>query len=126
MREHLLRLHNNLRRLEKLKAGPQGEIEGWALRYGLYESIQIMIDLCCHLVNRLELGPPESYRDCVKKLMEAGHLPEDLGERLTDLVYFRNLLAHAYAQIEDGEVQKKLNYVEDLYRFLELMEGYFS
>ncbi len=126
MREHLLRLHNNLRRLERLRAGPIGEVERWALRYGLYESIQIMIDLCCHLVNRLELGPPESYRDCVRKLTEAGHLPEDLGERLIDLVYFRNLLAHAYAKIDDAEVQEKLNCVEDLYRFVEIMEGYFS
>lgn len=27
MLEHLLRLHNNLRRLEKLRAGPIGEVE---------------------------------------------------------------------------------------------------
>ncbi|WP_255592382.1 DUF86 domain-containing protein [Thermosulfurimonas sp. F29] len=125
MRELLARLRSNLQRLENFRKMSPSGIDGWSLRYGFYESIQIMIDICCHLVNRLDLGVPESYRECVKKLVQAGHLPEDLGERLMVLVQFRNLLAHVYARLEDEEVHKKLDYLDDLYRFLEVVEGYF-
>lgn len=38
----------------------------WALRYGLLESIQIVIDLSCHLVVHQNLGNAETYSDCIR------------------------------------------------------------
>lgn len=33
----------------------------WALRYGLLEAIQMVIDIACHLVSTRNLGTPSRY-----------------------------------------------------------------
>ena len=128
MRERLTRLLNNLEYLKARFSGrPLTEdlAKVWALRYGLFESIQIMIDVCCHLVNRFELRPPQSYRDCIEELVKAGYLPPELEEPLIELVKFRNRLVHTYQEIDSENLQEELKHIETLCRFLEVVEGYF-
>lgn len=38
----------------------------WALRYGLLESIQIVVDISCHLTTKYNLGNPSTYAECVE------------------------------------------------------------
>lgn len=38
----------------------------WALRYGLLESIQIVIDVACAVVSQQNLGYPKSYAACLR------------------------------------------------------------
>lgn len=67
MRERLQKLENNVAELKdfrksygiaELKSDKKKE---WALRYGLLESIQIVIDMSCHLVVKHNLGNAETY-----------------------------------------------------------------
>ena len=67
MLERLNQLEINIIELEKFKSSYTVEnlksdlqIQ-WSLRYGLLESIQIIIDLACHLVAENNLGNPKSY-----------------------------------------------------------------
>jgi uncharacterized protein YutE (UPF0331/DUF86 family) len=38
----------------------------WALRYGLLESIQNVIDVACAVVSQRNLGYPKSYAACLR------------------------------------------------------------
>jgi uncharacterized protein YutE (UPF0331/DUF86 family) len=71
----LHRLKTLERNIQELQAAKQRIIpsafqtdfrERWALRYGLFESIQIIIDISCHLATKFNLGNPQNYRECVK------------------------------------------------------------
>jgi uncharacterized protein YutE (UPF0331/DUF86 family) len=110
MLERLAVLEENIRFLEGLReslasAGPFLDKQGsWALRYGLIESIQIVIDVSCHICNRDNLGTPRSYGDCVKKLEEARIVPSELGAELRKAIGLRNLLIHEYATVDEGKL----------------------
>jgi len=71
MNERLVQLEDNIAELHRLQAAysirdirNDRTIE-WALRYGLLESIQIVIDLSCHIVVHNNLGNAETYSDCI-------------------------------------------------------------
>ncbi|ADV46112.1 type VII toxin-antitoxin system HepT family RNase toxin [Nitratifractor salsuginis] len=116
MLQRIEQLEENIRSLQQFKEEHSLEsirrnrFDEWALRYGLFESIQILIDLSCHLVHRYNLGAVKSYGECIRRLVEHGYLEAALGERLTGAVGLRNLLIHEYARIDP----------EKLYGFLEL------
>jgi uncharacterized protein YutE (UPF0331/DUF86 family) len=114
--QRLEQLEENIQSLQRFKeehsleSVRRNRFDEWALRYGLFESIQILIDLACHLVHRYNLGAVKSYGECIRRLVEHGYLDEVLGTRLTGAVGLRNLLIHEYTRIEPDK----------LYGFLEL------
>ena len=60
--DKLMRLEENLKTLKQLKKNYtlddfiSDKVDEWGLRYGLLESIQIIIDLACHIVAEKNLG----------------------------------------------------------------------
>ncbi|MBP7096130.1 MAG: DUF86 domain-containing protein [Spirochaetia bacterium] len=126
MRERLIQLEANLGMLERLRdakpSGDPGGVSGraWAIRYGLIESIQIVIDTACAIVNRSNLGVAKTYADCLKRLAEAGYLDKSLAAVLVRIVGLRNLLIHEYATIDDARVEASL---EDLSAFRSYAEA---
>ena len=65
-------------------------------------SIEQMIDICRHLVSSLDLKEPETYADCLKRLSEAGIIPEEKLTTFISMVRFRNILIHAYEGVDDS------------------------
>ena len=116
MLQRIEKLEENIQSLRRFKkehtveSVRRNRFDEWALRYGLFESIQMLIDLSCHLVHRYNLGAVKSYAECIRRLVEHGYLDEALGIRLIAAVGLRNLLIHEYSRIEP----------EKLYGFLEL------
>ena len=96
----LKRLEENLRELERFRGTSIDDLEGrqkrWALRYGMLESIQAIIDIACAVVSRYNLGYPDSYADCFRVLRRENVLPDDLTDRLTQAVGMQNVLVHEY------------------------------
>lgn len=84
----------------------------WALRYGLLESIQIVIDTACHVCSGRNLGAPKNYGDCIRFLVQFNYLKRDLADELLSVIGFRDLLIHEYASIDTGR----------LYGFLEALD----
>ena len=87
----LKRLEGNLRELERFRGTSTDDLEEgrqkrWALRYGMLESIQAIIDIACAVVSRYNLGYPDSYADCFRVLRRENVLPDDLTDRLTQAV----------------------------------------
>jgi uncharacterized protein YutE (UPF0331/DUF86 family) len=115
MRERLIQLEANLSMLERLRDSkaddPSGAYPGraWAIRYGLIESIQIVIDTACAIVNKYNLGVAKTYADCLKRLAESGYLDPSLAATLVRIVGLRNLLIHEYAVIDQSRVEAALH-----------------
>ena len=66
----------------------------------LWQAIQLTIDLALSWCVRAGLGAPPTYADAFRRLAAAGLLPEALSGRLVRAVGFRNLLVHAYGDLD--------------------------
>ena len=124
MLERLEQLEKNIFELEKFKSDLSIEdIKDnirlqWSLRYGLFESVQIVIDLSCHLSSYYNLGNPKTYSDCVELLVEHNYLSKTLGEKLIGMIGLRNILIHEYVKIEMERLYSLLNNLEDFKAFV--------
>lgn len=66
----------------------------------LWQAVQIVIDLAVSLCVRLNLGAPATYGDAFERLARAGHVEATLAERLKRAAGFRNVVAHAYEELD--------------------------
>lgn len=78
----------------------QDKTREWALRYGLLESIQIVIDIACHIVVHHNLGNAETYADCLQLLENFDIIDEQLADALTGMAGLRNILVHEYVAVD--------------------------
>lgn len=121
--EKLKRLEENLRVLGKFKDDYTLEdviadkVDEWALRYGLLESIQIIIDLSCSFVAEKNLGIPKNYSECIELIISNNYLDKELGKRIIQMVGLRNLLVHEYGIIDLNKLYEYLNHLDDIRNF---------
>ncbi|MHB2153643.1 type VII toxin-antitoxin system HepT family RNase toxin [Calditrichota bacterium GD2] len=130
MLQKLLQLENNISRLIEFKNRYNPEkIEKdfalqWALRYGIFESIQIIIDISCHIVNQYNLGIPESYKDCVNLLEKYSYIESNNAKQLKKMIGLRNLLIHEYTEIKIEQLYAFLNQITDFTDFAKAVKDY--
>lgn len=121
--DKLKRLEENLRSLSSIKKDytlediQNDKIDEWGLRYGLFESIQLIIDLACSIVAQKNLGIPKNYSDCIQLLISNNHLSKKLGESIKNAVGLRNLLVHEYGIIDVKKLYEYLNHIQDMREF---------
>ncbi len=97
--------------LEELRVNKRYE---WEVRYGLLESIQVVIDIACKISAEYNLGNPKNYRGCIELLEKHNYLSPVLAKKVIGMVGLRNLLVHEYIEIDE----------EKLYRFLEQLDDF--
>jgi uncharacterized protein YutE (UPF0331/DUF86 family) len=85
----------------------------WALRYGLFESIQIVIDISCHLVSKHNLGSRKNYRDCIDALESFNYLSTPLANTIRQMIGLRNILIHEYVKIDILKLRDFLSHLSD-------------
>lgn len=90
----------------------------WALRYGLIETIQIVIDISCYLVSKHNLGNPSTYADCVELLEKYGYVDKDLSKKLLGMVGLRNILIHEYVVADNSKLYELLSNIDDIRAFV--------
>lgn len=66
----------------------------------LWQAVQIVIDLAVSTCVQLGLGSPPTYGEAFRRLGTQGILDIDLAERLARAAGFRNLVVHAYANLD--------------------------
>lgn len=66
----------------------------------LWQAIQIVIDLAVSACVRLGLGSPPTYGDAFRRLGAHGSIDGELAERLARAAGFRNVIVHAYANLD--------------------------
>lgn len=124
MNNKLKRLEENLRILSRIKAEysieaiTNDKVDEWGLRYGLFESIQIIIDLACGFVSENNLGIPKNYSDCITLLVNNKFIDKKLGDKLISMVGLRNLLVHEYGIIDVKKLFDYLDHIQDIKEFV--------
>ena len=130
MHEKLKLLENNIQELKNLKqkyVDPDVKVDKadeWALRYGLFESIQIVIDIVCHLVSKYNAGNPETYTECIELLERNGYLSSEISEKLIGMIGLRNLLVHEYAIIDLNKLKEFLENLSDFNDFVDSIKQF--
>lgn len=94
----------------------ENKLDEWSLRYGLFESIQIIIDIACHISSKYNLGSAKTYTQCIQNLEKQNYIGKDLAKNLISAIGLRNLLIHEYVKID----------IEQLYGFLKLTDDFSS
>lgn len=94
----------------------------WEIRYGLLESIQLIIDISCKITSHYNLGNPKSYKECIELLNKFNYLSDPLSKNLISMVGLRNLLVHEYATINTSKLYNFLENLDDFYNFLKEIE----
>lgn len=91
----------------------------WEIRYGLFESIQIIIDISCKITSVYNLGNPKNYKACIQLLQKHQYLSEELSQKVIAMVGLRNLLVHEYVRIDQERLYNYLNFIDDFTQFAE-------
>lgn len=93
---------------ERLPAGPEdlrpSSDASDSVILHLWQAVQLTLDLATALCLRLSLGTPATYGDAFRQLAHAGRLEPELAGRLSRAAGFRNVVAHAYEQLDMARV----------------------
>ncbi|AAM03627.1 type VII toxin-antitoxin system HepT family RNase toxin, partial [Methanosarcina acetivorans] len=88
--------------------------------HAMLVGIQAAIDIATSLIAKEDLEKPTTYREAFEILGQAGLIPEELAEELSDLAGFRNVLVHVYWQLDLDQVYGVLqNDLKTLKSFLQ-------
>ncbi len=130
MLQRLEVLEENIHTLKKLQKRyslediQKNRLDEWSLRYGIFESIQVVIDIACHLAGKYNLGSAKSYVECIELLQKYDYIDEDLAKSLVAAVGLRNLLIHEYIKIDVEKLYGFLEYVDDFSLFIKSVREY--
>ena len=75
----------------------------YAAKYLLITAIEGAFSVCNHIAVR-KGRIPKSYSECFRELANLGVIDRELGERLSRMAKFRNLLVHQYWRVDDERV----------------------
>ena len=70
----------------------------------LWQAVQVVIDVAVAASLHFDLGAPASYADAFRRLAGAGVIDDALATRLGRAAGFRNVVAHAYDQLDMARV----------------------
>ena len=105
IRDKLIDLSMNINRIKILKDDHSEDefIQDWRIFTScerIYEvMIQIMIDICTHIISFYPYKPQNSG-ECIHNLIQEGILLNPLGENLISSIKMRNLLVHQYGIVD--------------------------
>jgi len=130
MKDRLKLMEENVAKLYEFKAKHSfenlqnnKELE-WALRYGLIESIQMVIDISCHLASKQNLGTPKTYSECIDLLAKFGYLSEELTSKIKSMIGLRNILIHEYISVDIRRLYDLLEELDDVREFVRSVKDY--
>jgi len=92
--------------------------EQWVVERGLHLAAEAALDVSNHLAAARRLPAPEDYPQAIDRLADAGILPRDFAARFRRVGGFRDLLVHAYLDIDPRQVHLILTgHLEDFLTF---------
>lgn len=106
-------IEDNLRLLRELAQSTFDEFTAdfrnpEAAKYLLQTAVEAMIHVCTHVVARLRLKVPGNSAEVVRAMGRAGLLPPEHVARYANMIRFRNVLVHLYADVDDRKVYEIL------------------
>ncbi len=126
MLKRVKNLEENIVKLQELRVEIESNksigFHDWAMRYGLFESIQIIIDISCHIASKYNLGTSQTYVECIEKLYKYDYINEQLSHDLISAIGLRNMLIHEYIKIDDKKLFDYLELTDDFKKFIEAVK----
>lgn len=80
------------------------------------------IDLADEIVMANDLGMPSTYREIFKLLAKNGYIDAALMEKMSNLVFYRNLLAHEYYDVAEKDVFDLLERIGMVRQFVDIVK----
>lgn len=113
IRERVRKLREILTHLRELRRVPREEFLAshrhyWLAERGLHLAAEAVFDAGNHILSGSLNVHPSDYEDVLEKLAVHKVIPWDLRERLRGLGGFRNILVHAYLDIDEGRVYETI------------------
>jgi uncharacterized protein YutE (UPF0331/DUF86 family) len=113
--------------IENLNGFRKNIVEKRFIERNIELSIEQMVDICKHFISGLDLSEPETYSECFDIIGKAGIIPLDRMNVFKAMVRYRNILIHAYDDIDDsityGIYRKNL---DDFRTFVKIIREYIS
>jgi len=123
LEENIVNL-NRLKERYSIEDIMANKLDEWALRYGIFESIQIIIDIACHLSSKYNLGSAKSYVECIENIQKQNYIDKDLAKSLISAIGLRNLLTHEYVKIDVERLYSFLDFTDDFSAFIKAVKSY--
>ncbi len=93
--------------------------------FNLFHAVQGCMDLASHLIGDEGWGTPGSYREMSDILVEKAVISSELGEKLKEMIGFRNRLAHEYGKIDFEEIYDIMTtHLSDIDEFVEAVVNF--
>ena len=128
VRRHLLALDRALAVLRRHQGRSVAQLEQdpeelWAVERGLQLCAQNVIDVATHVA--VSAGcEVQDYARAIDRLGELGVLTREFAARFRSVAGFRNVLVHAYLEVDVRHVHRLLNeQLEDFAEFARSIEG---
>lgn len=121
IKNKLEKLEEIINILDKLKKTPKEDflvdfrINGATMHF-LVIGIEIIVDIGNHLVSAVFLKPEKTYKDVILALGKNKIVPEDFAKENSKMTDFRNLIIHAYAEVDLKQVYQNLQKAPDIFR----------
>ncbi len=74
----------------------------------LQRACEACISMAMHVVARKRLGLPQESKEAFAMLEQAGVLDPELGQRMKDMVGFRNVVVHEYQKLDRAVLRRIL------------------
>ncbi len=127
VRRRLREIDRRLGLLEGIRVGGRGDflgdlgLQAQAERH-LQLAIQAAIAIALHVVAENSAATPESYGSAFAQLAEIGVVEQDLAAHLRLATGLRNILVHAYLDVDPSRVWEHLGRLDDLRGFVLAVE----
>ncbi len=95
-----------------------------AVKYSFVTAIEGCVRAAQHVVASEGLAMPETNADAVRLLGRQGFVDAQVGDAVARAVGFRNVLVHAYAEVDDARVVANLSLLPDLEAFVSQLSGW--
>ncbi len=114
IRRRLEKLDEYLGFLEQMRAYDEREFLADPEHYGSAErflqlAIEALLDMGSHIIADEGLGSVNQSRDVPRLFREHGYIDEALEERWIRMIGFRNILVHAYLDVDRRQVYRILH-----------------
>lgn len=88
-------------------------------------ALEQMVDICKHFVSGLDLKEPETYSECFDILAKNNIIPHSTVNTFKSMVKYRNLLIHAYGEINDSITYSIFTkHIDDFRVFIKVIRDY--
>jgi len=91
----------------------------YAISMVLFSILNRAIDLGDEIVMANNLGMPSTYKEIFRLLTKNEYIGKDMGEELSNLVFYRNLLSHEYYDLTEEDVLEVFKKISIVKKFVE-------